>query len=283
MKTIILVRHSKAVSRELDIPDFERSLIKKGKKDAKKVAGILKGDSIQPDLLISSPANRALETAHIFAKELSYPVQKIVIKDTLYNDNSPQKILEMVREIDDKYSSIMIFGHNPSFDEFAQLLDSKFKESISTSGVVSFQFKNKLWKTISKGKGQLQFYEYPLRKLEKGEIYKNVREQIEVKMISEVKQILAEIDPDITKKINKEIDQYCKKLINKFLNSTKTYKVKRISKNLPPKRLVKKNNGKSKTTLKKGKDISPPKKETTRSKSKKTKTVKNTSTQSGNK
>lgn len=253
MKTIILVRHAKAVSRDLDIPDFERSLTKKGRKEAKKVVGILKTDNIKTDLLISSPADRAIETAHLFAKELSYPIQKVVIRDILYNETSPEKIVEMIRNIDDKYSSIMIFGHNPSFEELAKLFDPKFKDNISAAAVVALKFKNKLWKTINKGKGELQFYEYPIPKAEKSQIYGNVQEQLEEKMIKQVKHILAEIDNKTTQKITDQIDQYCKKLVNKFLKSTKTYQVKRISENLPSKQENKKSTGNLKAPVKKRK------------------------------
>jgi len=275
MKTIILARHAKAASRKLDIPDFDRPLQKKGQKDAKRIAAILNSDGIQADLLISSPANRALETAHIFAKELGYPIQKIVIKDTLYNETSPQKILEMVREVDEKYSSIMIFGHNPSFDDFANFLSPKFKESISTTGVVGLRCKNMLWKTIARGKGEVQFYEYPIRKTEKHQIHDDFRGKIEVRIANQVKRILAEIDRNTTANISEQIEQYSKKLANKFLNATQTYKAKRISETLPSKRQAKKSSGKSKTDVKKEKGSAPQKKQANQGKPNKTKTEKN--------
>ena len=73
MKTIYLVRHGKAVSRELDIPDYERSLVDKGEKNSVKMAQLLKDKDLSADLFISSPANRALETAKIFTRVFNYP------------------------------------------------------------------------------------------------------------------------------------------------------------------------------------------------------------------
>ena len=162
-------------------------------------------------------------------------------------------------------------------------MNPRFNESIPTSGVVSFRFKNKLWKTITKGKGELQFHEYPLRKSQKNQIYKKVRHQIEIKMIKQVKQILIDIDRASTERINKEIEQSCKKLVNKFLNTTKTYKVKRISEGLPTKQQTKKNTAKPKTPAKKGKNISSQKNKINLNKPKPTKSSQKPSMKPGNK
>ena len=271
----MLVRHAKAVSRELSIPDFERSLLKKGRKDAKKIAGILKADGIKPDLLISSPANRALETAHIFGQELGYPIQKILIKENLYNDTTTQNILDMIRETNDRYSSIMIFGHNPSFDEFANYLVKNFNESIPPSGVMGIQLKNKIWKTVDRGTGTIKFYEYPIRKSEKNQIYKNVQNQFEDKIIRQINQFFTEVDTDATKKINDQIKQYSKKLVNNFLKKIKTYQVKRINEDFLPTLKPKKTSGKPIYKMKKEKSLSIQKRANKQSKSKKTITKKN--------
>jgi phosphohistidine phosphatase len=229
MKTIILARHAKAVSHELRIPDFERSLLKRGIKDAKNIAKILKAEGIKPDLFISSPANRALETAHIFAKELQYPIQKILIKDELYNEPSADKILTLVQGVGERHSSVMIFGHNPSFDEFAAFLLKNFRKSISTSGVVGIQFNNKLWKSINKANGKLRFHEQPIHKSEKSQIYKEATRGIETKIAKQVNQIFSGIDKQAADKISDLVSEHSRKLVNKFLKASKTYKVKRIS------------------------------------------------------
>jgi phosphohistidine phosphatase len=278
MKSIMFVRHAKAVSRELSIPDFERSLLKKGRKDAKKIAGILKADGIKPDLLISSPANRALETAHIFGQELEYPIQKILIKENLYNDTTTQNILDIIRETNDRYSSIMIFGHNPSFDEFISSLVKNFNESVPPSGVVGIQMKNKIWKNVNRGTGTLQFYEYPIRKSEKNQIYKNARNQVEGKIIRQIDQLFTEIDADAAKKINDQITQYSKKLVNNFLRKIKTYRLKRINKDFLPTLKSKKTSGKSTPKVKRGKSPSVRKQSTKQGKPKKDTSTKGSST-----
>ena len=72
MKTVYLVRHGKAVLRDIDIPDFERVLTDRGSNDSNLIARKLKQEKVQPSVRFSSPAPRALQTAKILAKNLDY-------------------------------------------------------------------------------------------------------------------------------------------------------------------------------------------------------------------
>ncbi len=86
MKSIILVRHATAIVRDNDLPDFDRTLIRKGKKESRKMAERFLKYQITPGIWISSPAPRALETAYIFADILEFPRNKILLEDALYNE-----------------------------------------------------------------------------------------------------------------------------------------------------------------------------------------------------
>ena len=99
MKTLFLVRHSKAVTRKANLPDFRRALVKAGEKKSTSMAKKLKKEGVLPDLIISSTANRALETAHLFAQNLDYPTHEILVKDALYNEMSPEALLYLVRQV----------------------------------------------------------------------------------------------------------------------------------------------------------------------------------------
>ena len=70
MKTLYIVRHAKSSWDNLSIDDFDRPLNKKGLKDAPKMAKHFADTYQRPDLIISSPARRALETAENFAEKL---------------------------------------------------------------------------------------------------------------------------------------------------------------------------------------------------------------------
>ena len=70
MKMIYIVRHARAHRKGIDSGDFNRKLTKEGQLDAYQIGRFLKSKNCLPDLLISSSADRAKETAEILANEI---------------------------------------------------------------------------------------------------------------------------------------------------------------------------------------------------------------------
>jgi phosphohistidine phosphatase len=114
----------------------------------------------KPELLISSPANRALSTAKAFGKAMGLVENGIIIDRTIYGAGT-QQLLELVQNQDDLYKSIMLFGHNPTFTSFVNLLTDSNIMNVVTSGVVRIDFKFSSWTDIDFGSGRLAYYEYP--------------------------------------------------------------------------------------------------------------------------
>jgi phosphohistidine phosphatase len=163
MKTVIIVRHAKAVGKDIGIPDIERSLTRKGVADSQIMAARLKELGRTADLFMSSPANRAVETAHAFADVLDYPVQKILVKDILY-DGPAEPFLEIVRNLDEAYQSVLMFGHNPDFAEFAHLLSAQFTHDLPKAAVLIVEFGIDRWHQLTAGAGAVAHFDYPARK-----------------------------------------------------------------------------------------------------------------------
>jgi phosphohistidine phosphatase len=69
MKTLFLIRHAKSSWDDTALPDKDRPLDDRGKRDAPKVGKRLAKRDVKPDLILSSPARRALTTAQIIAKK----------------------------------------------------------------------------------------------------------------------------------------------------------------------------------------------------------------------
>ena len=67
-----------------DLDDFDRPLSKRGKRDAPLMGEHLSNQKIKPDLIISSPAKRAIKTARIIAEKIGYPKSKIVKSNAIY-------------------------------------------------------------------------------------------------------------------------------------------------------------------------------------------------------
>lgn len=223
MKTIYLVRHGKAVKRDGKIQDFQRTLVKKGKEESSDMAKKVKKVEICPDLLISSSADRALETAHIFAQRLGYPKKKIMVKDALYNVLKAEALLDIVQNVDDSINSIMLFGHEPAFSHFAGFLLKDFSEGIPKSGVVCIDFRRKTWKGVTKGNGRLKNFDYP-RQIAKA--YKNNEDKIAAEISDTVEKFLKKIDRQSAVKIKKSIEKSSLVLAQDFVKAMKTFKIK---------------------------------------------------------
>ncbi len=161
MKTLVIIRHAKAEQQSFGKKDFDRELAPRGINDASLMSQLLKEKKTFPDLMISSPAIRALHTAKIFAKNLDYPEEKIVTREFLYEYFESDKLIELILEVDSSSNCVFVFGHNPTMEELASDLCPDFNEFLPTSGIVVIEFKTNEWETISSGKGRLKMFDIP--------------------------------------------------------------------------------------------------------------------------
>lgn len=159
MKHLYLIRHAKS-SWDNNLIDKERPLNMRGKKDAPYMGAILKEKNINPDLIITSPAVRALTTAKIFSKKLNYPFEKIVIEPKIYAADS-SNILKVIHELNDNYNLVMLFGHNPGITELAEYLSNKIILNIPTCGVFSIKCRIKSWEKLDNKNASFNSFEYP--------------------------------------------------------------------------------------------------------------------------
>ena len=162
MKIVYIVRHAKSSWEDPYIPDHFRKLIPEGEERTIKVAKHLRMKFVNPELIITSSATRAQETAKLMAKELHYPLDQINIGATLYRAER-EDILETLSDLPEEVDSVMIVGHNPTF---TVLVNSFLKpeEQISklpTSAVAAFHFKTEHWEEIDTAKNHLEFLIIP--------------------------------------------------------------------------------------------------------------------------
>jgi phosphohistidine phosphatase len=100
----------------------------------------------EPDLIISSPATRAMATAEAIAREIGTPEEKIRADERLYGSDALE-LLEVVRELDDHLDHVMVVGHNPGLTDLANELGCDI-DNIPTCGVVELQFDTDSWAHI---------------------------------------------------------------------------------------------------------------------------------------
>src|SRR5690242_7189298 len=104
MKTLYLVRHAKSSHDDSSTPDVERPLNKRGMRDAPFMAKVMVSNKVKPTLLISSPAERAFTTAKLFAQQMNYKEEEILIDPFLYSFSADQ-ILSFIAGMQDQVES----------------------------------------------------------------------------------------------------------------------------------------------------------------------------------
>ncbi|MEI6576203.1 MAG: histidine phosphatase family protein [Bacteroidota bacterium] len=156
MKRLYLVRHAKSDWSQPGQKDEDRKLLGKGIKRTERVVEFLKQHNVSPDLIISSPAARALATAMLLADGLGYPATKIEQEVKIYSGDSDD-ILDFVFETSDAIESLMIVGHNPTFTNLANRFLEEMLEWMPTSCVVSIHFETENWQEIRKCKREIAF------------------------------------------------------------------------------------------------------------------------------
>lgn len=164
MKRLYLIRHAKSSWKTPNLADFERPLNKRGKMDAPFMGKRLKKYNIRPDFMISSPAKRALKSAKVIAKEINFPIKKIVTSKSIYTGDMPD-LLKLIQNFDDSFNHVVLFGHNPCLTMLANYLTNYQVENIPTCGIFGMEFNINSWKEVSEGKGIFIFFDYPKKHL----------------------------------------------------------------------------------------------------------------------
>ncbi|MGM9478431.1 SixA phosphatase family protein [Pedobacter sp. GSP4] len=157
-KQLLLVRHGKSDWGNLDLKDFDRPLNKRGKENAPEMAERLINRGFKFDLMVSSPAKRAKSTAKYFAE--AYQVDQIQYEESIYEAGT-RALLHVVNQLTDDADTVIMFGHNPGFTDFANELSGADIYNIPTAGMVLISFPFDSWQMVSKGTGQLVFFDYP--------------------------------------------------------------------------------------------------------------------------
>lgn len=158
-KHLFLIRHAEA-GHPSGVKDFDRPLSETGYEEANKMSNALRYYDIQPELFISSPAKRALNTAMVFAETFHVPVNQIQPENMIY-DASVETLLSIVNHLPEQYNKIALFGHNPGITNFSEYLSDEYLGNIPTAGIVHISFQEEQWAHISISSGTLTWRATP--------------------------------------------------------------------------------------------------------------------------
>ena len=156
MKRVIIVRHAKSVPYGYD-NDFYRDLTDRGESDAEKISKKLKDLGVNPEMVIASPATRAMHTATIFCKNLGYELTKIRKEEVLYEGLTTQGFIDMLQALPETVLTVFVFGHNPTVYYLVYNLVKYFNSDMPTCSTVAIDFQVENWAEVSARVGQLAF------------------------------------------------------------------------------------------------------------------------------
>jgi len=154
MKTLLLLRHAKSDWGDDSLPDFDRPLAPRGKRDAPRMGKALRKRGVMPELIISSPAARAKTTIEDFMKAAHLDLT-VKFAESIYGAPSSE-LMKVIRSLPDEISRALMVGHNPGFEDLLNRLTGK-RERMPTAALARIEFQIDQWADIEEEKGKLMW------------------------------------------------------------------------------------------------------------------------------
>lgn len=159
MHQLLLLRHAKSSHKDRGLKDYDRPLAGRGRKDCRRMGKWMLENGIVPDLVISSPALRADQTAKRVCKRIGVAEQDIQWEEKVYDANA-RTVLKLLTEVSEDVGSVMVVGHHEALESII-LRMSKWSEIpadpklIPTAGLAILEFDGP-WSTIKKNDSHLK-------------------------------------------------------------------------------------------------------------------------------
>ena len=163
MPTLYLLRHAKSSWDDPALPDRERPLAPRGRRDAKRIAKHLVRLGLEPELVVCSSAVRTRETLELVRPALG--ASTIELEDDLYAA-SADELLARIHLVPDTVGSVMLIGHNPGLQALALLLASsgdelqRLETKFPTAALATLTVA-KAWSRLAEGDATLTAYVVP--------------------------------------------------------------------------------------------------------------------------
>jgi phosphohistidine phosphatase len=158
MKTLLLLRHAKSSWKDSDARDFDRPLNQRGLKTAPSIGRLIRKRKLQPDLVVSSPAERARLTTQL-AIEAAGLKTELRYDERIY-EASVAHLLGVVSELDDEAGMVMLVGHNPGFEELLEMLTGE-AHNLPTAALACIELNIEKWNKVRAGGGRLEWLVKP--------------------------------------------------------------------------------------------------------------------------
>ncbi len=159
-RILYLMRHAQAIPGTSLLSDKDRTLTAQGKHDALNVGMKLRSDNSNINLIVSSPAARALATAHLVANEINLDANQIQLEENIYRSDKIE-ILKVLYRISDSVTSLLLVGHYPTIIELHNYLSAtKSLTSMNTAELCALTFEMP-WSELTESSGHHEFSYHP--------------------------------------------------------------------------------------------------------------------------
>jgi len=224
MKTVYAMRHGEAAKAKNGQDDLLRPLTKAGKKDVRSIARSMKKAGGKIDLILTSSARRARQTADIVAKQIGYDRDNILADERLYQRLAPADHLQLLKAIDAQHDSVLIVGHVPNLNELISAHANRVAVSLPAGGLAQLEFNKASWSALTQRSGKLAAIELPLSQV-KSKMIKQTRKSLQAELTQSAQSILRRLDPAAAIKFAKYVDGSSKKLAARFMSEISTFKL----------------------------------------------------------
>jgi phosphohistidine phosphatase len=163
MQTLYLLRHAKSSWDDPTLPDHERPLAPRGRRDAKRIAKHLRRLGHEPELILCSSAARTRETLELLRPAVG--ASEVIVEEDLYGASSDE-LLARIHIVPDSVASVMLIGHNPGLEQLALALASAGDEleqlaaKFPTAALATLAVANS-WSRLAPGDATLEAYVVP--------------------------------------------------------------------------------------------------------------------------
>jgi phosphohistidine phosphatase len=152
VKTLLLLRHAKATHQSRG-GDVERPLAPEGIAAAEKLGRLLAAAGVLPDVLVTSPAERARQTLQTVAAAAGWPLLAQLVRP-LYEVGA-RAVLDEVRQLPAGAGSALLVGHQPAWSHVAQLLIGGGELHVATCTLAMVRLDVETWPEVRPGSGEL--------------------------------------------------------------------------------------------------------------------------------
>lgn len=160
MLTLCLIRHAKSSWDTPGLRDFDRPLNERGRREAPQMARLLAGTGLKPELIVSSPAKRALTTALTFADTFGIAEGEVQRESNIY-EADVEDIMEVVHDLPGTVQTVLLFGHNPTLTDVANRFSKQLIENVPTCGIIRIESSADFWSELSRSNAEVKAAYFP--------------------------------------------------------------------------------------------------------------------------